>query len=58
METDIIIDLFAEDDEPNLTAEALSDDALLSTWGSVSTFTSASCPASTASSSSSASSAD
>ncbi|MBT2445595.1 thiocillin family RiPP [Streptomyces sp. ISL-43] len=51
------LDLFAEDLASDLTAEVLDDAALLGTWGSAGTFTSASCPASTASTSASASSA-
>ncbi|MEU3568949.1 thiocillin family RiPP [Kitasatospora sp. NPDC036755] len=51
------LDLFAEDFAANLTAEVLDDAALLGTWGSLGTFTSASCPASTAGTSASASSA-
>ncbi len=51
-------ELFAEQvTSDDLTVEGLDDTALLGTWGSISTFTSASCPASSASSSSSASSA-
>ncbi|MFE7295116.1 thiocillin family RiPP [Streptomyces sp. NPDC057579] len=41
------IDLFAED-AAELTAEVLDDAALLSTWGSLATFTSFGCPASSA----------
>ncbi|MCX4731500.1 thiocillin family RiPP [Streptomyces sp. NBC_01363] len=51
-----IIDLFAEDIAGDLTAEVLDDAALLGTWGSIGTFGSATCPASTASTGGSASS--
>lgn len=51
------IDLFAEDIAAELSAEVLDDTALLGTWGSLGTFTSAGCPASSASTSASASSA-
>ncbi|MEC4020250.1 thiocillin family RiPP [Streptomyces sp. H27-D2] len=51
-----IIDLFAEDMASDLTAEVLDDAALLGTWGSIGTFGSATCPASTASTGGSASS--
>ncbi|WP_107090074.1 thiocillin family RiPP [Streptomyces sp. WM6372] len=50
------IDLFAEDISSTLTAEVLDDAALLGTWGSIGTFGSATCPASTASTGGSASS--
>ncbi|MEU0675215.1 thiocillin family RiPP [Streptomyces sp. NPDC006172] len=50
------LDLFAEDITNDLTAEVLDDAALLSTWGSIGTFGSATCPASTASTGGSASS--
>ncbi|MBT2454184.1 thiocillin family RiPP [Streptomyces sp. ISL-86] len=50
------IDLFAEDISSALTAEVLDDAALLGTWGSIGTFGSATCPASTASTGGSASS--
>ncbi|MCX5588616.1 thiocillin family RiPP [Streptomyces erythrochromogenes] len=52
----INLDLFAEDITSELTAEVLDNAALLGTWGSIGTFGSATCPASTASTGGSASS--
>jgi hypothetical protein len=56
MDSNYSLDLFAEDLSGALEAEPLNDASLLGTWTSATTFSSASCPASTASSSSSASS--